>query len=272
MINFNGTLVKNDNVPIPFDNRAFLYGDSVFDTLKYTNSKIPFIEEHYFRLMASMRMLRMEIPENFTLETYKSEILKTVNANDLLSAKAKVQILRKSGGLYMPTTNSIDFVITVSEWNKHNNDSNYLIDLFKDYYVTSDVLGNIKSTNKITHVLASIYAKENKLSNCVLVNEKKQIVEATNGNIFLIKDNVISTPSLKSGCLNGIIRKQIIQQVPKNTNYQIEETTISPFDLLKADAIFITNSMIEIKAVTKYRKKEFDISFVNQLKEKINLI
>ena len=272
MINFNGTLFENNNVPIPFDNRAFSYGDSVFDTLKYSNGIIHFAEEHYFRLMASMRMLRMEIPTNFTLDFYKNEIVKTIEKNEYTSAKVKVQIFRKKGGLYTPSINQINFVITTSDLITQKESTNYIVDIFKDYYVTSDMLGTVKSTNKITHVLASIYAKENNLSNCILVNEKKQVVEATNGNIFIVKDNVVYTPSLKSGCLNGIIRKQVIQQIAKMTEFKVEEKDISPFELLKADAIFITNSIIEIQGVTKYRKKEFDLSIVNQIKENINLV
>ena len=272
MINYNGTLFEDNNVPIPFDNRAFSYGDSVFDTLKVIDNKILFIEEHYFRLMASMRMLRMEIPVDLTLGKYQIEITKTFKAVSLSSAKVKVQIVRTIGGLYTPTTNQIDFIISAKALQEQPNNDKYTLDLFKDYYVTGSLLSTIKSTNKLVNVLASIYAKENNLSNCVLINEKKQVVEVTNGNIFLVKGDVISTPSLKSGCLNGIIRKQVIKQIPTNTNYKIEEKEISPFDLLKADAIFVTNSLINIKAVSNYRKKVFDLSIVENLKRKINLV
>ena len=67
MINFNGAIVSEDaNVLV--QNRGFLYGDAVFETVKIVNEKILFLEDHYFRLMSSMRVIRMEIPMNFTLE------------------------------------------------------------------------------------------------------------------------------------------------------------------------------------------------------------
>ena len=69
MINFNGSIVSQ-NSNILTQNRAFLYGDAVFETVKIVDSKVLFLEDHYFRLMSSMRILRMEIPMNFTMEYF----------------------------------------------------------------------------------------------------------------------------------------------------------------------------------------------------------
>ena len=74
MINFNGSIVSND-ANLLTHNRSFLYGDAVFETVKIVNSKILFLEDHYFRLMSSMRIVRMEIPMNFTLEYLEEQIL-----------------------------------------------------------------------------------------------------------------------------------------------------------------------------------------------------
>ena len=79
MVNYNGDLVAFDDVKITPNNRAYKYGDSVFETIKIINGKLVFWEDHYFRLMASMRMLRMRIPMNFTLEFLEEEILKIVS-------------------------------------------------------------------------------------------------------------------------------------------------------------------------------------------------
>ena len=87
MINFNGNIVAQDD-NILTQNRAFLYGDGVFETLKIINNKILFLEDHYFRLMASMRVVRMEIPMNFTMEFFEEEVLKLVQENEI-SASAR---------------------------------------------------------------------------------------------------------------------------------------------------------------------------------------
>ena len=83
------------------------------------------------------------------------------------------------------------------------------------------MLSSIKTTNKITNVLAGIYASENGLDNCVLLNDRKHIAEAINGNIFLVKGNVIKTPAITEGCIRGVIRKQIIEIVSKNEKYEL---------------------------------------------------
>ncbi|MGI9530714.1 aminotransferase class IV, partial [Lutimonas sp.] len=116
MVNQNGNIIKSDEIRLDQQNRAFKYGDGIFDTLKFENGSINFIEDHYFRLMSSMRMLRMKIPMDFTLEYYIKQIKLTLMANDLNdSGRIRVDVFRKSGGLYTPETNEIEYVIQVGE-------------------------------------------------------------------------------------------------------------------------------------------------------------
>ena len=264
MINFNGNLISKSTAFLTVNNRAFKYGDALFETLKVEHLNVHFIEDHYFRLMASMRMLRMKIPMRFTLKFLEKEILKTIEENKKDSARVRLTIYRNNGGLYTPATNEIAYLIEVSSLDVQIKD-NYTVDLFKDYFVYSGLLSSIKTTNKITNVLAGIYASENGLDNCVLLNERKYIAETINGNIFFVKGNVIKTPSIKEGCIRGIIRKQIIEIVSKNKKYELIETEISPFEIQKSDEIFITNAIIGIQPVTHYKKKSFNNKVAKEL-------
>ena len=81
MINFNGSIASNE-ANLLTNNRGFLYGDAVFETIKIVKSKILFLEDHYFRLMSSMRIVRMEIPMNFTMEYLEEQILNLVRAKN----------------------------------------------------------------------------------------------------------------------------------------------------------------------------------------------
>lgn len=256
MVNFNGSMIAESKAMLHSNNRAFNYGDALFETLKIADSKIYFLEDHYFRLMASMRMLRMEIPLNFTMEFFESELLKTAEQNNLKNARVRFTVFRKDGGLYNPTSNQIEYLIVALPLHIFVKET-YVVDIFKDYYLNSDILSTLKTTNKITNVLASIYASENGFDNCILVNERKQVVEAINGNIFTVKGNTIKTPSISEGCIKGITRKKIIEIVSKSDDYTLEETEISPFDLQKADEIFITNVIVGIQHVTQYKKANF---------------
>ena len=98
MINFNGEILASETT-ISNSNRGFLYGDAVFETLKVVDNKILFLEDHYFRLMSSMRVVRMEIPMNFTLEYLEEQILSVVARKELsTSARARITVYRNDGG------------------------------------------------------------------------------------------------------------------------------------------------------------------------------
>lgn len=275
MININGTILHKHQSTIAVSNRGLNYGDAVFETLRCSAGKIYFWEDHYFRLMASMRILRMEIPMNFTQEYLENQILKTIEANGSIVKPYRVKILvwRQQGGLYSPTTNKIDFSIACSELENSFymlNQDHYEVALFKDHYITSGLLSSLKTNNKIIHVLGSIYAKENGYDNCLLLNEKKQIIEALNGNLFLVKGETIKTPPVKDGCLNGIMRKQLLSILSEIYDYDINEVSISPFELQKADELFITNVVSGIQPITKYRKKEYSNTLAMEVLGKLN--
>lgn len=272
MVNYNGKLLNEEDLNISIQNRGFKYGDSIFETIKIFKNKVVFWEDHYFRLMASMRMLRMKIPLKFTLEYLEQEIIKTVKENNNSDlSRVRLNVFRKDGGLYTPITNEIDYTIQVNSIN-YIKKENYKIDVFKDFYNYSGLLSTVKTNNRMVNTLASIYAKENDLDNCVLINERKGVVEVSNGNIFVLKDNVVKTPSLNEGCIKGIVRKKVIEIISKNDDYILEETTISPFEIQKADEVFITNAIIGIQPVTNYKKKSFKTEFGNKLAKSLNVL
>jgi branched-chain amino acid aminotransferase len=273
MINFNGTIVSQD-ANILTQNRAFLYGDGVFETVKIINNKILFLEDHYFRLMSSMRVVRMEIPMNFTMEYLEEQILSLVNKCALdKSSRARITVYRNDGGYYLPQSNAVSFLIhavalenTLYSFEKRA----YEVDLYKDFYITKQLLSSIKTTNKIINITGSIFASENGLDNCLLLNDSKNIVEALQGNIFMLLGNKLITPPVSEGCLNGVMRKQILSLAKKIENLEVVEDVISPFDLQKADELFVTNVIKGIQPITQYRKKTFATDISVQLLEKLN--
>ncbi|WP_417445063.1 aminotransferase class IV [Joostella sp.] len=275
MVNFNGTLLEENTNFLNEENRGLRYGDALFETIRVVNNKIFFWESHYLRLMASMRILRMEIPMDFTMEFLQEEIEKTVLSNELQNSPARIRItvFREAGGLYTPTNKEVSFAIEAKTLENPFyilNDSFYEVELFKDHYVNSGLLSTLKSNNKVLHVLAGIYAKENDYDNCLLINEKKNVIEATNGNIFLVKGNVIKTPPITEGCLNGVLRKQLIEIIGKTDDLELQEAEISPFEIQKADEMFITNVISGITSVSKYRKKTYSNEIAKKLLGRLN--
>ena len=276
MVNYNGNIVEKDQAKIALDNRGYAYGDAVFETIKVVHGKLLFWEDHYFRLMASMRIIRMEIPMNFTLEFLESEITRLIELNSDSNKTLRVKLIvnRNPGGLYTPETNDVAYFITTKEIDNHFyqiDDSEYVVDLYKDHYVSSSLLSTLKSNNRLINIIGGIYANENGLNNCLLLNTEKQVIEALNSNVFLVKGNTIKTPPISSGCIKGIMRKQLIEIIQQLPDLTLEEAPISPFELQKADEIFLSNVITGIQPISKYRKKTFSNKIAKELISKLNV-
>ena len=218
---------------VDINNRGLNYGDAVFETIKISAGKIYFWEQHYFRLMSSMRILRMEIPNNFTMEFLEEEMLKQIEniASQSNAYRVKILVWRRTGGKYTPTTRDVDYVITaealeVPFYVMH--DQPYEVELFKDHFVLADMLSNLKTNNRLVNVLSD-------------------------------------------GCINGILRKEILNMLQSMPEFKVEEISISPFELQKADEMFITNVISGIITITRYRKKEYAKDTAQNLLAKLNM-
>ena len=276
MINFNGKILdESDQLS---NNRGFLYGDAVFETLKIVNNKILFWEDHYFRLMSSMRIIRLDIPETYTPKFLKENIIKIHQKKSLTgNSRVRITVFRYSSGKYRPESNTSSFIISSEEVRESNyilNNGDYKVDLFKDFYLDNQLISSIKSNNKIINVVASIYSNENGLENCILLNKNKMVVEFINSNIFTVNQGKIYTPKLSSGCLNGVMRKNLINILRLNS-FEVFEEDISTFDLTKSDEIFGTNIIQGLFSVTNYRNKNYSnsisLKILNLLNNHINL-
>ena len=273
MVNFNGVLQETALSSLE-NNRGFLFGDAVFETMKVLDGKILFLEDHYFRLMASMRVLRMEIPMNFTLEYVEEQVLALLEVMETsASYRVRITCFRDGEGFYLPEQRTIQFLITAAPLSAsvyQNHKAVYEVEIFKDFYVSKHLLSTLKTTNKLVHITAGIFAEENGYDNCLLLNDDKNVVESTQGNLFMVTGNKIITPPLSNGCLNGIMRRQLIRILEKNTDFTFEERSVSPFELQKADELFLTNVVQGIQSVTKYRKKTYGTHTADRLIVQLN--
>ena len=275
MINLNGQIAKEQHASITINNRGLNYGDAFFETMRYGNGKIYFWEDHYLRLKSSLKILKMESSENFSSNFLKQEISRTIAAQVSINSSYRVKLLvwRKAGGKYTPFTNEVEYAIMVEALASLTYPSNiaaYKIGAYDEHLVSLGELSTLKSNNRLINVLGSVFAKENGFDNCFLLNEKNNVVEALNGNLFIVSGKTIITPPIREGCLNGIMRKQLITIVKSDTEYSIKETSISVMDLNNADEIFITNVIQGIVPVTRYNENAFEDKVAKILLQKLN--
>ncbi|NOZ34176.1 MAG: aminotransferase class IV [Chlorobi bacterium] len=259
---YNGTFISETENCLCYNNRAFLYGDSIFETLRVNNRNIVFFDEHLTRLVSGMRVLKYDIPEKFT--TFKShlkeEIRGLLNRNKHFnSSRVRISVFRKSGGLYSPETNEPEYIISTTKLDTDKfilNSEGLKIALFPDIKKPINVFSQYKTANSLIYTLAGVYKSEIGSDDSLIMNEKNQIIESISSNIFIVKNKTIYTPPITDGCINGIMRFELITYA-KLYDIPCIEQSLTETDLLQADEIFLTNSIQGIQWVVAYKNKRY---------------
>jgi branched-chain amino acid aminotransferase len=279
MINYQGDIIDLNALPVQDVKRATMYGDAVFETIRMRDNKLLFVEDHYFRLMASMRILRMPIPMEFTPEFFVDEANRLAEEVAVTDGRLRLQVVRKSEGKYTPDDNNeCVWWMELEELSTQDytwTSNGLKVDLFKDHYIQPGLLSTLKSSNALPYVLAGIFAKENGFDAMLLVNDKKMLVEANAANVFVLKDNILKTAPLEDGPLRGVFRKNLIGWA-KEIGLEIKEESINPFELQKADEIWLTNTISGVQWVEKYRKRTYKgdkaKELIELLQRKLNVL
>ncbi|MFN3952155.1 MAG: aminotransferase class IV [Thermaurantimonas sp.] len=260
--NLNGSLSETDNLTVELHNRALLYGDGVFETLKFAFGKILFWEDHYFRLMASLRILRIRIPDHWTPEYLQNQILETISAChwDKQSVRIRLTVWRSGGGRYKPEIHLPEFLITCtlldsSEYQLTGQEVR--VDIYRDISKSANLLSGLKLIGSQLYVLAAIFAEENGLTDVLLINDSKNVVESSRSNLFAVAGDRLVTPPLSSGALRGIMRQRILKSA-NQAGLIVEEKDITPFDLLRCDEVWLTNVIQGITPVSRYRTRSYN--------------
>ncbi len=271
----NGNFISGSENSFNVQNRAFLYGDSIFETLRVNNRKILFFEEHLNRLVSGMKVLKYEIPDKFTVfkQKLEEEIIQLLNRNKIYkSSRIRLTVFRKTGGLYTPETNEIDYIISATKLKTDSfvlNSEGLLIDIFDEIKKPLNIFSPYKTANSILYTLAGIYKNEKKFGDCLIVNERNQIIESISSNVFIVIGGKLITPPIKDGCINGIMRNVIIS-FAKLSNIEYFERSVNIGDLLSADEVFFTNSISGIQWVVAYKNKRYYKKMSDFLIRKLN--
>lgn len=272
---YNGTYIPENEKDFSFSNRAFLYGDSIFETFRVENRTVLFFEEHLERLVEGMQILKYNIPEKFTIlsNLLKEEINGLLNRNKVFkSSRVRITVYRNAGGLYTPETNDIDYIITFLKLNTKAfslNSDGLQIAIFPEIKKPINLFSPFKTGNSLIYTLAGVYKKEIGVDDCLILNEKNKITEAVSSNVFIVKNKTLITPPLYDGCIKGIMRKKIIE-LAKTSKITVIEQSISEEDLFQSEEIFLTNSISGIQWVVAYKNKRFYKRMSDFLMKKLN--
>jgi len=272
-LSYNGEFYSEDVALFTADNRAFRYGDSLFETIHCNGTQIQFFDEHIERLKLGMNQLHMQIPDNFP-ETIEKNIKSLITKNkSFLGTRIRLSVFRNSGGLYTPNTNSISYLIESSKLEEPRyflNKKGLKIGLFDTYKKTSNSLSAFKTGNSLPFILAGLHKSDMKWDDCLLINERQNLVESVSSNLFVVKDGILFTPSLESGAVNGIMREQIIQIALDLGITVYDDCIMKPEQLMEADEIFLTNAIVGIRWVVAYGERRYFNRSAKILIEELN--
>lgn len=270
----NGHLISIYEPSVTFHNRAFRYGDALFETIRLCNNRLMFLKDHILRLKLGMTVLRMNVPAEFNYENIQELIIQLLKHNTHApNARIRLTVFRNEGGYYVPETNDISFLIESEEIQGvyELNQKGLWMDVYGDIKKPVNKLANIKTANALLYVMAGIAKQGMKLDDCFILNEYGNICESISANVFIVKNGTLYTSPLSEGCVAGIMRKQIMSLATQNKILTFE-SPITMNTLMNGDEIFLTSSIKGIQWVGQFKQKyytnktaQFFIDKLNQL-------
>ena len=265
---YDGKIYKNDTDIISINSRGLRFGDGLFETLKSSNNILQFADNHFERLWQRMNLLQFKIPVHFTAEDLQRQIQELLNKNAHNSiARIRLTVFRGDGGLYDNINHPPHYLIQTwplpgdtGKWLRNG----LLLGIYNDVKKSCDILSNLKHNNFLPYAMAALHAKKQKWNDAILLNNQGRVCDTTVANIFLIKDNVIYTPSLGEGCIAGVMRKNLLLQFSVNKLPFVEgEITIE--NLENADEVFLSNSIHNIRWVKSVGNKKYDNKYTQKI-------
>jgi len=267
----NGVFEDLGNTSISAFNRAFEYGDGVFETIIARNNTICFWNDHFERLINGMKALYFEISPSFTTDYLENLIFETAQNNDLDNHfRVKINVWRKTGGLYTPHHHSCYWLIRVFPISESRKFIKENAVFFEDVRVVASSISPYKTLNSLPYVLAGIYKTQQQADEVILLNSEDFIAETLASNIFWIKNNVIFYPSLACGGKKGIMQTQIIKKA-KELKFELKEGKFTKDDILNAETVF-TSNVAGIETIKTIQNIEYKTEhlYVDEFRKLIN--
>jgi branched-chain amino acid aminotransferase len=270
---FDGKIIPASQLPIRADNKSYRYGDGLFETMKMINGSIPLSTLHFDRFFAGLQLLEYVIPSLFTPEKLTNEIIKLCEVNHCTSlARIRLSASRGDGGLY-DGSDQLHYLIEswpASESINALNENGLVIGIYPLARKSCDSFSNLKSANYLPYVMAAKYAKQNRLNDCLVLNTHDRIADSTIANVFIITKGKILTPPLSEGCVNGVMRRYLLEELSgKSSGWRVEEAQLTPEDILGADEVFLTNAMNGMRWIKQVNDKSYKGNDVAEIDKKL---
>lgn len=270
---YNGHIISLYEPALSFNNRAFHYGDSLFESILWSHGKAMFIADHVKRIKLGMTTLRMNVPAEFTSANIDVLIQELVKQNGIKGdARIRLTVFRNEGGRYTPETNDISFLIeseALESTGYHLNQKGLWVDVYAEIKKQVNKISTIKTGSSLLYVMAGLAKLSMRLDDCLLINENGNIIEAISSNVFVIKNGVLYTAPVTDGCVDGVMRKQVLE-IARQHKILVFEQPLTVHTLTNGDELFLSNAIKGIQWVGQFKNKFYTNRSAVFFTEKLN--
>lgn len=247
----DAALVPNSLVEA-FQNRGFLYGDGVFETLMVRNGSLFFAEDHFFRFSLGLQVLQLQPEFDYSLKNMLDQTEQLLDIKKLQNARVKWYAWRKNGGLYTPESEICHILVTAEASSQPIFEVDNIV-LSESARVCKSATSDFKTLSSLPYVMAGLEAKSKKLKDILICDAFGNLAESTSSNLFCIKGAAFQTPDLSGGGIPGIMRKQI-QKYCAHENLEFNSSVMTIEHLLEADLVFLCN-VTGFRAVRRFENQ-----------------
>jgi branched-chain amino acid aminotransferase len=255
----SGKLYDKDDAKISVYDHGLLYGDGVFEGMRSYGGKVFRLEQHLERLWSSAKAIALEIP--LSRPAMAKAVNDTLATNGITDGYIRLVVTRGAGTLGLdPNRTSHPQVIIITDHIALYPEDTYQNGL---EIVTASTMRNhpaalsprIKSLNYLNNILAKLEGLQAGCVEALMLNHKGEVAECTGDNIFVVRNNVLTTPPTDAGILEGITRDAVIE-LARKSNYEVRETSLTRHDVYIADECFLTGSAAEVIPVVKVDRRK----------------
>ncbi len=280
-IYIDGNFYDKGDAKISVFDHGLLYGDGVFEGIRFYNGRVFRLEEHIERLFNSAKAILLEI--GMTHEEVIEATLETIRQNELANGYIRLVVTRGEGGLGLnpflcPKASVVIIASTIQLYPKEKYENGLAVISCSTRRTTPAALSpSVKSLNYLNNVMAKVEAIHAGGEEGLMLNEQGYVAECTGDNVFTVKGGVVHTPPISAGALDGITR-QVIFEIAESKGVTIQEVEMTRYEIYTADECFLTGTAAEVVPVTTVDQRSIgngkpgplSLSFIEAFRELVN--
>lgn len=257
----NGEIIPDKHATLSFGNRAFRYGEGIVEEMRTSGTRVPLFNLHFQRLTKALEVLGISYIAAFNDETLLRSIELLIHRKKLFNINKVTLTLWRSDDVELISKKSdIQYLIEVEALEEKQftlNISGLVADFFPGAYKSFSYLNAYNTIDQSFRIQALRFAAQQKLGACLIANPEGKVIEEAKTNIFFANGKTIYTPSLSTGCVDGVMRRKVLDIAEKD-GYIIAETDPLPASFIfEVEEIFLTHDVDGIRWVGGFRHKRF---------------